>query len=77
VLPFANVSDDSSNEYFADGLSEELLNVLAKIRGFRVASRTSAFYFKGKDVDLPTIAQGSMWQQCFRVAYAKRATECA
>jgi TolB-like protein len=60
VLPFANVSDDSSNEYFADGLSEELLNVLAKIRGLRVASRTSAFYFKGKDVDLPTIARGSM-----------------
>jgi TolB-like protein len=57
VLPFANVSDDSSNEYFADGLSEELLNVLAKIRGLRVASRTSAFYFKGKNADLPTIAQ--------------------
>ena len=57
VLPFANVSDDSTNEYFADGLSEELLNVLAKIRGLRVASRTSAFYFKGKDVDLPTIAR--------------------
>jgi TolB-like protein/Tfp pilus assembly protein PilF len=57
VLPFANVSDDVANEYFADGLSEELLNVLAKIRGLRVASRTSAFYFKGKDVDLPTVAQ--------------------
>ena len=57
VLPFVNVSDDSTNEYFADGLSEELLNVLAKIRGLRVASRTSAFYFKGKDVDLPTIAR--------------------
>ena len=57
VLPFVNMSRDEENEYFADGLSEELLNVLAKIRGLRVASRTSAFSFKGKDVDLPTIAQ--------------------
>ena len=57
VLPFVNMSRDEENEYFADGLSEELLNVLAKIRGLRVASRTSAFSFKGKDIDLPTIAQ--------------------
>jgi len=56
VLPFVNMSRDEENEYFADGLSEELLNVLAKIRGLRVASRTSAFSFKGKDVDIPTIA---------------------
>ena len=52
VLPFVNMSRDEENEYFADGLSEELLNVLAKIRGLRVASRTSAFSFKGKDVDI-------------------------
>jgi TolB-like protein len=51
------MSRDEDNEYFADGLSEELLNVLAKIRGLRVASRTSAFYFKGKDIDLGTVAQ--------------------
>ena len=57
VLPFVNLSRDDENEYFADGLAEELLNVLAKIRGLRVASRTSAFYFKGKDVDLATVAQ--------------------
>jgi len=57
VLPFVNMSRDEENEYFADGLSEELLNVLAKIRGLRVASRTSAFSFKGKDVDIPTIAK--------------------
>jgi TolB-like protein/class 3 adenylate cyclase len=57
VLPFVNMSRDEENEYFADGLSEELLNVLAKIRGVRVASRTSAFWFKGKDVDIPTVAQ--------------------
>jgi TolB-like protein/class 3 adenylate cyclase/Tfp pilus assembly protein PilF len=57
VLPFVNMSRDEENEYFADGLSEELLNVLAKIRGLRVASRTSAFSFKGKGADIPTVAQ--------------------
>ena len=45
VLPFANLSDDVANEYFADGLAEELLNVLSKIRGLKVVSRTSSFYF--------------------------------
>jgi TolB-like protein/DNA-binding winged helix-turn-helix (wHTH) protein/Tfp pilus assembly protein PilF len=48
VLPFVNMSRDEENEYFADGLSEELLNVLAKIRGLRVVARSSAFTFKGK-----------------------------
>ena len=57
VLPFLNMSRDEENEYFADGLAEELLNVLSKIRGLRVASRTSAFHFKGKDVDIATVAQ--------------------
>jgi TolB-like protein/Flp pilus assembly protein TadD len=57
VLPFVNMSDDAANEYFADGLSEELLNVLSKIRGLRVASRTSAFSFKGMKADIPTVAQ--------------------
>jgi len=57
VLPFVNMSDDAANEYFADGLSEELLNVLSKIHGLRVASRTSAFSFKGVKADIPTVAQ--------------------
>src|ERR1700704_2317855 len=57
VLPFINMSRDEENEYFADGLSEELLNVLAKIRGLRVALRTSAFSFKGKGVEIPPVAQ--------------------
>ena len=58
VLPFVNLSDDATNEHFADGLAEELLNVLAKIRGLRVASRTSAFSFKGnKEIDIPTVAR--------------------
>ena len=57
VLPFANLSTDAANEHFADGLAEELLNVLAKVPGLRVASRTSAFSFRGKDVDVPTLGQ--------------------
>jgi hypothetical protein len=48
VLPFADLEPEKDQEYFADGLAEELLNVLSKIRGLRVASRTSAFHFKGK-----------------------------
>jgi len=57
VLPFANMSDDASNEFFADGITEELLNLLAKIPELEVTSRTSAFQFKDKEVDIPTIAE--------------------
>jgi TolB-like protein len=56
VLPFVNMSDDPDNEYFSDGISEELLNVLVKVEGLRVASRTSSFSFKGKDTSIPDIA---------------------
>jgi adenylate cyclase len=56
VLPFVNMSREEDNEYFADGLAEELLNVLSKIHGLRVASRTSAFSFKGTQIDIPTVA---------------------
>lgn len=52
VLPFVNMSADPENEYFADGLSEELLNKLAQIPDLKVAGRTSSFSFKGKDEDL-------------------------
>jgi TolB-like protein/class 3 adenylate cyclase/Tfp pilus assembly protein PilF len=57
VLPFRNMSRDEENEYFADGLSEELLNVLSRIKGLRVASRTSSFKFKGNDIDVGHAAQ--------------------
>ena len=57
VLAFANLSDDKGNEYFSDGISEELLNVLAKVPGLKVSARTSAFFFKGKEVPIPEIAQ--------------------
>ena len=57
MLPFVNMSGDTENEYFADGLSEELLNLLAKNPELRVAARTSAFKFKGEKVNLQEIAQ--------------------
>lgn len=57
VLAFANLSDDKANEYFSDGISEELLNVLAKVPGLKVSARTSAFHFKGKNVPIPEIAR--------------------
>ncbi len=56
VLPFVNMSDDASNEYFSDGIAEEILNLLAKVPDLRVTSRSSAFSFKGQNVDIPTIA---------------------
>jgi TolB-like protein/lipoprotein NlpI len=57
VLPFVNMSDEKSNEYFSDGISEELLNLLAKIPQLQVTARTSSFSFKGKDVAIPEIAR--------------------
>ncbi len=57
VLPFVNMSGDQDNEYFSDGVSEELLNALAKVEGLKVAGRTSSFFFKGKDQDLRIIGQ--------------------
>ncbi len=57
VLPFIDLSPSRDNEYFSDGLTEELLNVLTAASDLRVSSRTSCFTFKGKDVDIPTVAR--------------------
>jgi serine/threonine protein kinase/Tfp pilus assembly protein PilF len=57
VLPFVNRSSDRENEYFSDGLSEELINALAKVPGLHVASRTSAFAFKGREEDIRRIGE--------------------
>jgi len=57
VLPFINMSDDAENEYFSDGISEELLNVLVRVKGLRVPSRTSSFNFKGSDKKLAEIGR--------------------
>lgn len=57
MLPFVNMSGDKEQEYFSDGLTEQLLNSLAKLHERQVAARTSAFSFKGKDVKIGTIAR--------------------
>jgi len=69
VLPFANLSTDKDNEYFSDGITEEIINALAKIKSLKVTSRTSSFYFKnknipitqiGKELGVSTILEGSI-----------------
>ncbi len=57
VLPFVNMSGDKDNEYFSDGISEEILNVLAQTPALQVAARTSSFSFKGKNIEVPDIAR--------------------
>jgi len=57
VLPFVNMSGDAENEYFSDGIAEEILNLLVKLPQLKVASRTSSFIFKGKEVNIPTVAR--------------------
>ena len=57
VLPFANMSGDKENEYFSDGLAEEILNLLTKIPGLRVIARTSSFAFRGREQDITKIAE--------------------
>jgi adenylate cyclase len=56
VLPFINMSGDPENEYFSDGIAEEILNLLTKLPQLRVASRTSSFKFKGEKIDIPEAA---------------------
>jgi len=57
VLPFANMGGDKENEYFSDGLAEEILNCLAQIPGLKVIARTSSFAFRGKEQDITKIAE--------------------
>ena len=57
VLPFANLSADRENEYFGDGLAEEIINALAQVAGLKVIARTSAFSFKGRNEDVRHIAR--------------------
>jgi serine/threonine-protein kinase len=57
VLPLANMSADPENEYFADGMTEEIINALAKVPGLQVASRSSCFAFKGKQVDIRQVGE--------------------
>ncbi|MFN2603577.1 MAG: protein kinase, partial [Gemmatimonadaceae bacterium] len=57
VLPFTNMSADAENEYFTDGMAEEIINALSKIQSLRVASRTASFAFKGKSEDIAEIGR--------------------
>ena len=57
VLPFTNMSNDPENEYFTDGMAEEIINALSKIQSLRVASRTASFAFRGKSEDVAEIGQ--------------------
>ena len=57
VLPFANLSADKENEYFGDGLAEEVINALAQVPGLQVAGRTSSFLFRGKDIELTEVGR--------------------
>jgi len=57
VLPFANMSDDPQQEYFSDGISEDIITDLSKVSALAVVSRNSAFMYKGKHVDLPRVAR--------------------
>jgi TolB-like protein/Flp pilus assembly protein TadD len=86
VLAFANLSDDKNNEYFSDGISEELLTVLQKIPGLHVAARTSAFSFKGKNatdqeigekLGVAHIVEGSVQKSGSRVKVTARLSRAA
>jgi TolB-like protein/Tfp pilus assembly protein PilF len=57
VLPFTNLSGDASRDYFSDGMSEELLNLLARVPGLKVASRTSSFAYKGRNLDIREVGR--------------------
>jgi adenylate cyclase len=57
VLPFVNMSSNPENEYFTDGMTEEIINALAKIKSLKVTSRTSSFFFKNKNISIPQIGQ--------------------
>ncbi|HHB51541.1 MAG TPA: AraC family transcriptional regulator, partial [Saprospiraceae bacterium] len=57
VLPFVNISSDADNEYFSDGITEEIINALTTVQGLKVIARTSSFAFKGKNMDVRTIGR--------------------
>ena len=81
VLPFVNMSGDAANEYFSDGMTEELISTLSRVEGLRVSARTSAFAFKGKNADVreigrqlsvATVLEGSVRQAGGRLRVAAR-----
>ena len=77
VLPFVNMSADPEQEYFSDGLSEEILNLLAQIRDLKVIGRTSSFAFKGATRICAASATRWAWLTCWKAACARPAMICA
>jgi len=77
VLPFVNMSGDAENEYFSDGISEEILNVLARVPELSVAARTSSFQFKGEKRDVAEIAAQLKVRMVLEGSVRKQANGCA
>lgn len=86
VLPFVNMSSDRENEYFSDGITEELINALANVEGLRVSPRTSSFAFKGRDVgvrkigedlNVATVLEGSVRREGARVRVSAQLVSAA
>ena len=74
VLPFANVSADQENEYFGDGLAEDIIDALTQVPGLRVMARTSAFAFRGKEQDVREIGARLNVEHILEGSVRRRAT---
>lgn len=86
VLPFVNLSRDRNNEYFGDGLADEIINALTRIPGLRVTARTSSFAFRGKSQDIREIGaklgvsallEGSVQRACHRFRVSAQLVDAA
>ena len=77
MLPFSDMSEKKDQEYFSDGLSEELIDMLTKVPDLRVPARTSSFYFKGQHATIAEIAKALGVRTSLRAAYASPAIPCA
>jgi len=75
VLPFVNLSSDKEQEFFSDGMTEEITSALAKVKRLNVVARTSAFQFKGENKDLRAIGQALSATHLIEGSVARRATK--
>ena len=76
VLPFANMSGDAEQEYFSDGISEDITTDLSKVSALAVIARNTAFMFKGQSVDVCEVARKLASATCSKAACARRASAC-
>jgi class 3 adenylate cyclase len=77
VLPFQNMSGDPEQEYFADGIAEDIITALSRFKALFVIARNSSFTYKGRAVDIKQVGRELGCATCWRVAFAKRPTGCA